>query len=68
MDRETNQLMQSLIRSEFKDHTIICVEHHLENILDYDKIGVLDNGSLIEFDSPDNLLHVNSRFREMLQS
>ncbi|KAG9244317.1 hypothetical protein BJ878DRAFT_421632, partial [Calycina marina] len=51
VDRQTNQLMQSLIRSEFEDNTIICVEHHLENILDYNKVAILDGGTLIKDDS-----------------
>jgi len=60
--------VQSLIRSEFASHTVICVEHHLENVLTYDKIAVFDGGSLVEFDSPDTLLQVNSRFKRMVEA
>ena len=68
VDGETNRLMQSLIRSEFANHTVICVEHHLDNILDYDKVAVLDHGRLIEFDAPEVLLGRNSKFRQMVES
>ncbi|KAI9744667.1 MAG: hypothetical protein M1818_002196 [Claussenomyces sp. TS43310] len=67
VDGETNHLMQSLIRSEFASHTVICVEHYLENILDYGKIAVFDGGSLVEFDAPEVLLHTRSKFRQMVE-
>jgi ATP-binding cassette subfamily C (CFTR/MRP) protein 1 len=59
--------MQALIRSEFADHTVICVEHQLENILDYDKIAVFDNGMLVEFDSPEALMQTNSLSKQMIE-
>jgi ABC-type multidrug transport system fused ATPase/permease subunit len=68
VDRETNKIMQYLIRSEFANCTVVCVEHHLENILDYDKVTVLDGGCLSEFDSPDVLLQRRSMFRQMLEN
>lgn len=68
MDVETNKLMQELIRSEFKDHTIIAVEHNLGNILDYDRIAVFDTGRLVEFDAPLSLLERASAFRALYTS
>ena len=56
MDNETDRLMQELIRSEFKDWTVVTVAHRLDTILDSDKIAVLDQGRLMEYDSPDRLL------------
>ena len=67
MDRETNRLMQSLIRSEFASYTVISVEHHLENILDYDMVAVFEAGCLVEFDSPNTLLGAGSRFEQMVK-
>jgi ATP-binding cassette subfamily C (CFTR/MRP) protein 1 len=67
VDQETNSLIQSLIRSEFASHTIICVEHNLENILDYDKIAVFDGGLLVEFNAPQILLQSNSEFKQMIE-
>ncbi|KAF4637009.1 hypothetical protein G7Y89_g1078 [Cudoniella acicularis] len=52
MDTETNKIVQKLIRSEFKEHTVISVEHNLDNILDYDKVALFDTGNLVEFDAP----------------
>lgn len=58
--------MQSLIRSEFVACTVLCVEHHLENILDYNKIDVFDEGLLVGFDAPDVLMHTESRYKQLL--
>lgn len=59
--------MQSLIRSEFADHTVICVEHQLENILDYDMIAVFDSGMLAEFDRPEALMQTSSILKQMIR-
>lgn len=43
----------------FKDKTIIAIAHRLISIADYDKILVLDNGYLKDFDQPFRLLVEN---------
>ena len=48
--------MQRIIRQKFSKHTIIAVAHKLDTILDFDKVAVLDNGILREFDNPNTLL------------
>ena len=56
VDLETDSLIQSTIKSEFSECTIITIAHRLNTILDYTKILVLAQGQKIEFDSPKNLL------------
>jgi ABC-type multidrug transport system fused ATPase/permease subunit len=55
-------------RSEFKDHTVIAVEHTLDNILDYDRIAVFNTGRLVEFDAPSSPLERASAFRALYTS
>ena len=63
MDRKTDEMMQRLIREEFKHHTVIMIAHRLESLLDFDKIAVMNNGRLVEFDTPGSLLSKPSEFR-----
>merc|ERR1719411_895003 len=66
VDLETDDLIQATIRKEFKECTVLTIAHRLNTIMDYDKIMVLDKGSISEFDSPDTLLEdSNSIFHSM---
>lgn len=56
VDSKTDELMQRIIREKFTSHTIIAVAHKLDSILDFDKVALLDEGKIIEFDSPYDLL------------
>ena len=67
VDAETDQIVQRLIRDEFKDHTIITVAHRLDTIMDSDKVAVLEKGRLVEFESPRALLARPSAFRALQQ-
>jgi len=53
---ETDGLIQETIRSEFSDCTIVTIAHRLNTVIDYDRILVLDQGRVIEYDSPAALL------------
>lgn len=66
VDLETDDLIQKTIRSQFKDCTIITIAHRLNTVMDYDRILVMDNGEVSEFDSPSNLLEdTGSKFYAM---
>lgn len=56
VDAQTDKFVQQTIRSEFKDRTIITIAHRLDTIIDSDKIAVLDQGKVVEFDTPQALL------------
>ncbi|XP_019701146.1 multidrug resistance-associated protein 1 isoform X1 [Harpegnathos saltator] len=56
VDLETDDLIQTTIRHEFKDCTVLTIAHRLNTILDSDKVIVLDKGLIVEYDSPDTLL------------
>lgn len=59
VDSSTDQLIQSTIRTAFKDCTVLTIAHRLNTIIDSDRIMVLDAGRLAEFDSPATLLKVS---------
>ena len=56
VDVETDSLIQSTIRKEFTDCTIITIAHRLNTIIDSNRVLVLDQGSIAEFDTPGHLL------------
>jgi len=60
--------MQSIIRGEFKGKTILAVDHKLTNILDFDRILLLDKGTVIEFDTPEELLRKSSSFKALFKT
>lgn len=60
LDDVTDALIQRIIRQKFSGHTIIAVAHKLDTITDFDKVAVLDKGSLVELDSPHKLLAQSS--------
>ncbi|KAF8763126.1 Multidrug resistance-associated protein 1 like [Argiope bruennichi] len=66
VDLETDSLIQGTIRTEFKDASVLTIAHRLNTVMDYDRIMVLDQGRVAEFDSPDALLkNKNSIFYGM---
>uniref|UniRef100_A0AAY4B775 ATP-binding cassette, sub-family C (CFTR/MRP), member 5 n=1 Tax=Denticeps clupeoides TaxID=299321 RepID=A0AAY4B775_9TELE len=67
MDTETDGLIQETIRNAFQDCTTLTIAHRLQTVLNCDRIMVLNQGQVMEFDEPSNLLaNENSRFCAML--
>ena len=56
VDYKTDQLIQETIRTKFKNCTVITIAHRLNTIIDYDRVLVLENGQVVEYDKPDILL------------
>lgn len=68
VDYGTDDKIQTTIADEFKQCTILCIAHRLKTIINYDKILVMDKGSVREFDTPWNLFNSSgSVFREMCE-
>lgn len=56
VDLDTDQLIQATIRAEFAECTVLTIAHRLNTIMDSDKVMVMDQGRIAEFDSPSVLL------------
>ncbi|KAG0210848.1 Canalicular multispecific organic anion transporter 1 [Mortierella sp. GBA43] len=65
VDVETDELIQRTIRKEFKDRTILTIAHRIKTVMDSDKILVLDQGRVSEFDTPGRLLGKDSLFLKL---
>ncbi|KAJ1719442.1 hypothetical protein LPJ53_005803, partial [Coemansia erecta] len=69
IDGKTDQIMQEVIRREFTSCTVLTIAHRLNTIMDSDRILVMDNGVVSEFDTPENLLaNKDSHFTKLVES
>ncbi|XP_057593148.1 ATP-binding cassette sub-family C member 2 [Hippopotamus amphibius kiboko] len=67
VDLETDNLIQMTIQTEFSHCTTITIAHRLHTIMDSDKVMVLDNGKIVEYGSPEELLKNTGPFYLMAQ-
>ncbi|KAJ2784563.1 Transporter of the ATP-binding cassette (ABC) [Coemansia javaensis] len=66
VDFDTDARIQATIRSGFAESTLLCIAHRLRTIVDYDRVLVLDQGEVVEFDTPHALLQSkDGLFRHM---
>lgn len=66
VDFVTDKAIQKTIASEFADCTILCIAHRLHTVIEYDRILVLDQGTILEFASPLDLIQdTSSAFYKM---
>ncbi|KAG9120977.1 hypothetical protein FRC07_003265, partial [Ceratobasidium sp. 392] len=56
IDYKTDTAIQTSLRTELADKTLIIVAHRLQTVCDADKIMVLEAGKIVEFDTPIALL------------
>ena len=66
IDYQTEELIQKAINKYLKESTILTVAHRIKTVMTFDKILVLDEGNIKEFDSPRELLkNKNSYFYKL---
>ncbi|XP_055221299.2 multidrug resistance-associated protein 1 isoform X9 [Gorilla gorilla gorilla] len=65
VDLETDDLIQSTIRTQFEDCTVLTIAHRLNTIMDYTRVIVLDKGEIQEYGSPSDLLQQRGLFYSM---
>ena len=56
IDLQTDSLIQTSLRQHFASCTLITIAHRINTVLDYDRIMVLDEGRVVEFGPPQELL------------
>ena len=65
IDYKTETYLQKSINSGMKDCTVITIAHRIKTIINYDKIIVLNNGEIVEIDSPKKLLDKKGLFYQL---
>ncbi|KAF5741812.1 ABC transporter C family member 5-like [Tripterygium wilfordii] len=56
VDTATDNLIQKIIRTEFKNCTVCTIAHRIPTVIDSDLVLVLSDGRVAEFDTPARLL------------
>ncbi|TSQ35288.1 Multidrug resistance-associated protein 5 [Bagarius yarrelli] len=62
IDTKTDRLIQETIRTSFRGCTTLIIAHRINTVLGCDRVLVLDQGQILEFDSPSNLLADESSY------
>ncbi|KAL6256406.1 hypothetical protein P5V15_012519 [Pogonomyrmex californicus] len=67
VDPETEATVQNTLQKEFADCTVLTIAHRLQTVLNCDRILVMSEGKVIEFDAPDTLLsRPDSEFSKLM--
>ena len=56
MDPETDALVENIIENQFSGKTMLVIAHKLASVLKCDKVMVVDDGRVVEFDKPSVLM------------
>ncbi|CAG8455801.1 6887_t:CDS:10 [Scutellospora calospora] len=68
MDEETEKKIQEIIHDEFQNSTVLNISYQFKDIIDSNRILVLDNGVIIEYDTPQSLIkNPESLFRQLCE-
>ncbi|KRX00810.1 P-loop containing nucleoside triphosphate hydrolase [Pseudocohnilembus persalinus] len=56
IDEKTDHFIQKMIKQAFKNTTVITIAHRINTIMQYDRIVVLEQGNIVQIDTPYNLI------------
>ncbi|XP_037030669.1 multidrug resistance-associated protein 4-like [Bradysia coprophila] len=66
VDAETDNFIQTTIRTKFSDCTVITIAHRLHTVMDSDRVLVMDAGKVVEYGHPYDLLKSSGGFLRKL--
>ncbi|XP_030623421.1 canalicular multispecific organic anion transporter 2 [Chanos chanos] len=65
VDTETEHLLQQVIEREFTNCTVLMMSQNPHKVMHTDRVLVLDEGHIVEFDTPTNLLQEGVWFTQL---
>ena len=66
VDVRTDKMIQQAVKKSFEGATILSIAHRLETIIENDMIMVFDDGKIIEYGTPKELILSNGLFALMV--
>ncbi|KAL0782331.1 hypothetical protein CaCOL14_000237 [Colletotrichum acutatum] len=67
LDDESSRIIDEVLRSWFRDWTIIAIAHKLESMMDFDRVAVVDSGVVVQYGEPRELLGSESSFKALYE-
>jgi len=67
IDQRTDSVIQTIIKKELVNTTVITIAHRLITIIQYDKLVVLENGKKVEEGSPSELIRSGGYFCKLVE-
>lgn len=69
VDPETEAAVQNTLQNEFVDCTVLTIAHRLQTVVTCDRILVMSDGKVVEFDAPATLLsEPDSTFSKLMDA
>lgn len=69
VDVVTEEKISQILKESFKNSTVIAIAHRLKSIADFDRVLILDEGLVIEYDVPHLLLkNSESMFSKLVEA
>lgn len=66
IDSKTDQIIQKIIKTEFRDSTVVTIAHRLNTIIQYDRVVLLNNGEIKDQGSPAEMLERDGLFKDLV--
>ena len=68
MDTATDAKIREALRKDLKGTTTLIIAQRISSVQDADRILVLDDGRITDFDTHENLLQKSEIYREVYES
>jgi len=65
VDTATDLKIRTALKENLKGTTTIIIAQRIASVMDADRVAVIDNGELVDFDTPANLLINNEIYRDI---
>jgi ABC-type multidrug transport system fused ATPase/permease subunit len=68
MDADTDEIVHKVLEEECKECTVVTVAHRMKSILASDIVAVMEEGRVVEFGSPEDLVAQGGAFATLVES